>query len=222
MGVISSEESKIFYGRGAGKALDKALSLAENRVWIAASKIDERNIRKLVGKKKEDDIDLKIVVEEENDENKLLKSLLGIEETNEHTFLYDYRYLFLAATIISVLGVGLSLTYNKEMAYLPIAIAVVSSGLLAISYFLTTENQGAGGYDDLFFQDADSHITNSRIYILDDKVFVGSVDLTDSSLWKDREVLFQLISKDTKESIEMMFNGIVNEKRNIENDMEIY
>lgn len=216
MGVISSEKCKLYHGRGAGKALDNALSSAEDRIWVASSKIDERNIRKLVKRKRQDSLDVKILVEKDNKGNKLLKSLLDIEEAKEHTSLYDYRFVFLAATIISILGVGLSFSFNEEMVYIPLTIAVISVGLLFSSYFFTINTSKVRSYEDLFIQDTNNHITNSRIYILDDKVFVGSVDLTDEGLWKDREVLFELQSGEAKESIEMMFISIVNEIREME------
>lgn len=209
MGIVSKDEYVLISGRGVGNSLIEALDSAGERVWIVSPGLDSKYAGKL-REKSENGADVRLLTDPRLIEPEVFRELFSREEIDRRGFLYDYRFLFLFLTVFSLVGVGLGINFRSPFTAIPVALSVVSAGLTLMAYI-------SGGEDVKYTVPLDlrllesGELTNSRIYILDDKAFVGSADLTGDGLWKNIEVLFELRSREMKKNIETAFENLCSE-----------
>lgn len=210
MGIISREDYMMVFGRGVGNSLTDFLDSADRRIWVVSPRIDEKYARQLK-RKYNRGVDVKLAMEDGAGSEDALKQLLDSKQKGGSSFFYNYRFLFLFATLLALAGTALGFWFESQFVAVPVALAVIFGGLTFLGYVFSGEKFSYTSPMDLYISGRNSSITGSRIYLLDDRVFVGSADLTEDALWKNMEILFELKDEEAKNKVESMFGNIVNE-----------
>lgn len=211
MGVVSREDHDIVLGRGVGNTLTDFLDTAEERLWIMTDRIDEKYARQLLQKHRQG-ANVKLILNGELDSQEdAVRHLLEPGKSESRGVLYRYRHLFLFAALFSAIGAAVGFSFESQLVAVPVALAVIFGGLTLLAYsFRGKEATSHESSIDLYTHEGDP-ITNSRIYVLDGRVLTGSADLTDDSLWRNMEILFELRDEEVRSRTESMFNRILDE-----------
>ncbi len=200
MVVIKKGDIELSMGKAVGHVLEDELIGVKNRMWIITPWISKEYARLLL-KKKEDGVDVKLIT---TDENSNKDSLLYLIEKRVEP---SYSNIPPCIKPLSVLMILSSIVFIKSESGLWF-ILMIGGFILAYLAFSTKTVYvpkipltiiAKQGYDDF---------THSKIYILDKKAVVGSANLTKKGLWHNWESIAIIKNENIVKEIARVFETL--------------
>jgi phosphatidylserine/phosphatidylglycerophosphate/cardiolipin synthase-like enzyme len=210
MGTLEKDDYKLIHGRGVGNQLTEAVNKAENRIWVVTPWISKKYAKQLV-KKHDNGVDVKLMTTDDLGNSAQKKSLNYLIDTWKEEKGQDLSWLRKTGYGLILGGLALAALAQSPA---PTLISVLGAGAAGYGHVMDDFRKVTKIQKNMAFQmfngDYHSHssLTHSKIYILDDQVFVGSANFTEHGLWQNIEVMFQFQDEELKEEARDIFDSI--------------
>jgi len=225
----------IYMGRGSGKKIQESIENAKRRIWVMSPYISPETVNILFDKY-DRDVNIKIFTNEREVEKvrkgqSKASNFIVESSSADHKKLTKY-IIFLVSTVL--LGFFGTFLVVQNLLKSPILIVDTSNligfGMLVAAYFLFKTSlrtkfmnySYASKLPIYFLKDPYASYTadqrekipyvHSKVYLIDDEVFFGSVNFTNEGFTTNIETRFRTESKVVIEKVVEMFLKIQNDE----------
>jgi phosphatidylserine/phosphatidylglycerophosphate/cardiolipin synthase-like enzyme len=197
---FETKEFEFHSGRGVGLIISDLLSQAKQKIWVCSPWISEKYADYLL-KKKQEGLDIRLITTNDYSINSnALKKLIVPKKVENLKLEKILKYLsypmFLFGFILLVL----------RQFVLSILFFIVG----VFSFFFKKREIEYEALIDILILDKNKRLTHSKIYIIDDKVVIGSPNFTESGLNINFETIFSFSKKEFVEKLIKTFEEIKN------------
>jgi len=202
---IKKDNIKINIEKGVGNQLLDEINRAKERIWIISPYISDK-YTKYLKQKNEDGLDIKLITTTAKINNKAISELIIEKENNENKNNQNYKDYRLTGFITCIISLFFAAVFGfLEIEFITfISFILFLIGFIVGIYYHNEINKTTIEYTTPFethilkniYEDGESPLVHVKLYLIDKKVFLGSVNFTEAGLWHNIESLIEI--KDEK------------------------